>query len=118
MTMRVVGAGLGRTGTHSLKLALEQLIGAPCYHMMEVFGHPDHIPVWRKAAEGDSPDWHELLAGYDAIVDWPGASFWHDMSDAFPEAVILLSTRATADEWWRSASRTIFEVLRSGAEMT
>ena len=59
-----------------------------------------------------------MLDGYDAIVDWPGAAFWQEMSETFPDAVILLSTRATADEWWRSASRTIFEVLKTGAEMT
>ncbi|MBV9252945.1 MAG: sulfotransferase family protein, partial [Actinobacteria bacterium] len=52
MTLRVVGAGLSRTGTHSLKLALEQLLGGPCYHMVEVFGHPEHVPMWRDAALG------------------------------------------------------------------
>jgi len=111
MTLRVVGAGLGRTGTHSLKIALEQLIGAPCYHMLEVFGHPEHIPVWERAAKGDLPDWDELFAGYEAIVDWPGASFWKDMADAFPDAIILLSTRSDADTWWKSAHATIFQVI-------
>lgn len=113
MTMRVVGAGLGRTGTHSLKIALEKLIGAPCYHMIEVFGHPDHMSVWLRAAVGEAIDWEQFLAGYDAIVDWPGASFWRDMSEAFPDAIILLSTRADADAWWRSASKTIFEILHT-----
>src|SRR5438046_2637386 len=116
MPMRVVGAGLGRTGTHSLKVALETLIGAPCYHMIEVFGHPEHRSVWRAAAEGEAVDYAELLTGYDAIVDWPGASFWREMSEAFPDAIILLSTRADADAWWRSASKTIFEVLNTGRE--
>jgi len=112
-TMKVVGAGLGRTGTHSLKLALETLIGAPCYHMLEVFGHPEHMAAWRGAAEGNATDFPELLKGYDAIVDWPGASFWREMSVAFPDAIILLSTRADADTWWRSASNTIFEILHT-----
>lgn len=111
MTIRVVGAGLGRTGTHSLKLALERLIGAPCYHMIEVFGHPEHMAQWREAATGAAPDWAELLEGYDAIVDWPGASFWRDISEAFPDSIILLSTRSDADAWWGSASKTIFEAL-------
>ena len=57
MTLRVVGAGLGRTGTHSQKLALEQLLGGPCYHMIETFGRPDDIPVWHRAIDGDLPDW-------------------------------------------------------------
>src|SRR5436305_4995689 len=116
MTMRIVGAGLGRTGTHSLKLAIERLTGAPCYHMMEVFGHPEHLPIWRDAATGKEPDWPQLLEGYEAIVDWPGASFWRDMSEAFPEAVILLSTRADAETWWKSAHNTIFQVIDKGLE--
>src|SRR3954451_12478985 len=116
MTMRLVGAGLGRTGTHSLKLAIERLTGAPCYHMMEVFGHPEHLPVWREAATGTEPDWPELLKDYEAIVDWPGASFWREMSAAFPDAVILLSTRSDAETWSRSASKTISEVIEMGLE--
>src|SRR5439155_14276977 len=69
MGPRVVGAGLGRTGTHSLKLALEQLLGGTCYHMFEVFMHPDDIPVWQRAVDGEMPDWAAFLGGYTAIVD-------------------------------------------------
>ena len=76
MTLRVVGAGLGRTGTHSLKLALEQLLGGPCYHMTETFGRPDDIPVWHAAVNGELPDWPTFLADYAATVDWPACAFW------------------------------------------
>ena len=107
MTLRVVGAGLGRTGTMSLKLALERLLGAPCYHMAEVFAHPEHIPAWHAAARGEPVDWHALFAGYVAAVDWPVGSFWPEVSAAFPDALILLSTRS-AESWWQSASQTIF----------
>ncbi len=105
-----VGAGLGRTGTHSLKLALERLLGAPCYHMIETFGRPDDIPVWHRAVDGDLPDWHTFLADYAAAVDWPVCAFWRELSDAFPDAIVLLSTR-DADSWWTSASNTIFQVV-------
>jgi hypothetical protein len=111
VALRVVGAGLGRTGTNSLKLALEQLLGAPCYHMIEVFGRPDDIPVWHRAAEGDMPDWRAFPSGYSATVDWPAASFWSELAAANPDAIVLLSIR-DADEWWRSAHATIFEVMR------
>jgi Sulfotransferase domain len=107
MSLRVVGAGLGRTGTMSLKLALERLLGAPCYHMLEVFKRPEHIPVWHAAARNEPVDWQSLFAGYAAAVDWPIGSFWPEVSAAFPDAVILLSTRS-ADSWWKSASETIF----------
>lgn len=107
MTLRVVGAGLGRTGTNSLKLGLERLLGAPCYHMMEVFMHLEHVPAWHAAARGQMPDWAALLAGYGAAVDWPAAAFWPELSAAFPDAVVLLSVR-DPQSWWQSASETIF----------
>jgi hypothetical protein len=109
MTLRVVGAGLGRTGTHSQKLALEQLLGGPCYHMIETFGRPDDIPVWHRAINGDLPDWDELFADYRAAVDWPVCAFWRELSGAYPDALILLSTR-DVDSWWKSASDTIFQI--------
>jgi hypothetical protein len=114
MGLRVVGAGLGRTGTMSLKLALERLLGAPCYHMLEVFEHPEHVPVWHAAARGEPVDWHSLFAGYAAAVDWPVGSFWPEVSAAFPDALILLSTRS-AESWWQSASQTIFPVSAKAA---
>jgi hypothetical protein len=110
MSLRVVGAGVGRTGTHSLKLALEQLLGAPCYHMIEVFGHPEHVPLWRAAGEGDMPDWDVLFEGYVAAVDWPVGSYWREVSEAYPDSIILLSDR-DPDSWWKSASSTIFQAM-------
>lgn len=107
MSLRVVGAGLGRTGTLSLKLALEKLLGAPCYHMMEVFPRPEHVRIWRDAALGRPQDWRKVFAGFAATVDWPGCAFWTDISAAFPDALILLSVRP-AEAWWKSASATIF----------
>jgi hypothetical protein len=115
MPLKVVGAGLGRTGTHSLKLALERLVDEPCYHMIEVFGHPDHVPMWHQAVRGQMPDWDELFAGYGAAVDWPAAAFWKEQSEAYPDALILLSTRDSAG-WWRSGDNTIFEVFRTADE--
>jgi hypothetical protein len=108
MGLRVVGAGLGRTGTNSLKVALEQLLGGPCYHMVEVMKHdPDHPQQWAAAYAGELPDWSQLFADYVAAVDWPAGPFWQPLSEANPDALILLSTR-DPDAWWRSASSTIF----------
>ena len=116
MGLQVVGAGLGRTGTHSLKLALERLLGQPCYHMVEVFPRPDHAESWRAAMTGDLPDWDALFAGFAATVDWPGGALWRELAAAYPDAVVLLSTRESGDAWWRSAERTIFEGFRLGHE--
>lgn len=114
MTLRVVGAGLGRTGTLWLKLALEKLLGAPCYHMAEVFEHPDHVAIWHAAARGEMPDWGTFLRGYAAAVDWPAAAFWPEIAAAFPDAIVLLSNR-DAESWWKSASTTIFPASRQAA---
>jgi hypothetical protein len=107
MTIRVVGAGLGRTGTTSLKAALEQLLGEPCYHMVEVFAHPEHVPVWAAAMRDEPVDWLQLFEGYGSVVDFPAAAVWRDVAAAFPDAPVLLSTRSSADAWWRSAHNTI-----------
>jgi hypothetical protein len=91
-----------------LKLALERLLGAPCYHMAEIFRRrPQDIPVWQAASKGEPVDWHALFADYAAAVDWPAAGFWSQIAEAFPDAIILLSVR-DADSWWKSASNTIF----------
>jgi hypothetical protein len=115
MTLRVVGAGLGRTGTLSLKGALEKLLGGRCYHMAEVFARPEHVAVWHAAARGEMPDWTTFLSDYTAAVDWPASAFWPELAQAFPDALILLSLR-DSQSWWESASSTIFTERRSGFE--
>jgi hypothetical protein len=112
--LRVIGAGLGRTGTKSLQLALQRLLNAPCYHMTEVFEHRDHIAIWRQQAAADTPNLDAVLDGYAATVDWPGVAFWRELANANPEAPILLSTRTDAETWWTSANSTIFDGVRRG----
>jgi hypothetical protein len=112
MALRVVGAGIGRTGTHSLKNALEELLGGPCYHMAEVFGRPEDVPRWQRVIDGDPGPWEDMFGGYVAAVDWPVAGWWKPISEAYPDAIILLSTRSSADAWYKSATDTIFETMR------
>jgi Sulfotransferase domain len=110
MSLQVVGAGVGRTATHSLKQALEQVLGGPCHHMIEVFAHPEQVPIWTDAIEGRAADWLKLMDGYVAQVDWPGASFWPELLEANPDALVVLSVR-DPDAWYTSASNTIFQGL-------
>src|SRR4051794_20131968 len=105
--MRVVGAGFGRTGTSSLKLALERLGFGPCYHMFEIVGERSRAHDWLAAAHGDLPDWNRVFAGYQSTVDWPGAAFWRELLAAYPEAVAILSVRDPG-KWHDSVLRTIF----------
>jgi hypothetical protein len=112
MTLRVVGAGLGRTGTHSLKLALEQLLGGPCYHMSELIGREDDTAVWAAAARGEGVDWASFLSGFEATVDWPACAFWEPIAAAHPGSVVLLSVRESPEAWWKSVERTIVQALQ------
>ena len=107
MALNVVGAGVGRTGTHSLKIALEQLCGGTCHHMLEVFPRPEQAEYFTRAIDGEVVDWTEVYAEFSAMVDFPGALFWREAAAAFPDAPVLLSTRP-AEDWYRSASNTIF----------
>src|SRR2546426_1037927 len=106
MPLKVIGAGLGRTGTLSLKVALEQLGFGPCHHMIEVMLHPESTALWMGAADGN-PDWEAIYQGYAATVDYPGCSFWRQLSERYPEAKVLLSVR-DADQWFESTQATIF----------
>lgn len=111
MSLQVIGAGLGRTGTRALKEALEQLGFAPCYHMMEVFAHPEDDEVWLRAVNGEAVDWEAFLGGYRSSVDWPACHFYRQLAAHCPRAKVILSLR-DPKAWYGSISKTIFEVMR------
>lgn len=108
--IRVIGAGVGRTGTHSLKRALEHLLAGRCYDMDEVLAHREHETVWKAAAQGRMPDWRRFLGDYVSTEDWPAAAFWPELVEAFPDAFVLLSHRR-AEDWLLSARATIFQAM-------
>jgi hypothetical protein len=114
MTLKVIGTGLGRTGTLSLKAALEQLGFGPCYHMMEVFPRPQHVAAWAKAARGEAVDWDALFDGFAATVDWPSARFWRELVERYPQAKVI-HTERDGEVWWGSFSQTIKEGISSEA---
>jgi len=105
--LQVIGAGFGRTGTTSLKAALERLGLGPCHTMLDLFSHPEQIPVWVRAARGEPVDWAELYAGYRSTVDWPGARLWPQIAAAVPAAKIILTTR-DPKAWYESAYSSIY----------
>jgi len=117
MTLEVIGAGFGRTGTLSLKYALEQIGFDKCYHMLEVRNHPDHTRLWREAHEGQPVDWPAMFEGYRATVDWPSCNLWSVLAETFPEASIILTLR-DADAWYDSIMNTIYlsSSLRAASE--
>lgn len=109
MTLKVIGAGFGRTGTLSLKAALEKLGYTKCHHMLEVFASPKQGRMWKAIGEGAKPDWDEVFDGFQASVDFPACVFWRELAEKYPDAKVVLSVRS-ADSWYKSASETIFAV--------
>jgi hypothetical protein len=111
MALKVIGAGLGRTGTFTLKTALEILGFGPCHHMVEVLANPAQVPFWNRAADGEPVDWDEVFAGYDAMVDWPGCHFYAELAERYPDAKVILSHR-DPERWYESMSETILKSMQ------
>ena len=112
MSLKVIGAGFGRTGTLSLQAALEELGFTRCYHMTEVFRHPERASLWSAARRGEAVDWDALFSGYQAAVDWPPCAFYQELLKRYPDAKIILTVR-DADKWYHSARQTIYFVRRA-----
>ena len=110
MTLQLIGAGFGRTGTLSLKGAIETLGAGPCYHMLEVVLNPAHAEAWLRAAHGEAIDWDSIFENFAATVDWPGCSYWRELRQHYPEAKVLLSLR-TPESWYESAYNTIYQTM-------
>lgn len=106
MGLKIIGSGFGRTGTMSTKMALEALGFGPCHHMVEVMGNPAQPPHWAALAAGQDVDWADVFDDYTSQVDFPGASVWHELSIAFPNAKVIHTERPEED-WWASYSATI-----------
>lgn len=119
MGLKIIGAGLPRTGTRSLEAAFTTLLNGRSYHMSVIPGHPfDLGDAWNGAIAGQSPNWHRLFDGYVATVSFPGSLFWRELCEAYPDALVLLSVRENADEWWQSFDSTVLRVARMALSPT
>jgi len=107
--LKVIGAGFGRTGTLSLKVALEELGFGPCYHMSELIKTSEHLVLWEAASREEAIEWDAIFAGYQAAVDWPTCSFFEQLMHAYPQARVILTIR-DPESWYESASSTIFRM--------
>jgi hypothetical protein len=113
MGLKVIGAGLGRTATFSLKFALEHIGLGPCYHMSEVFaGARRNVPLWLDVIQG-KPDWDAIFDGYQSTTDYPACSYWRELAGYYPEAKVILTVR-DPESWFESVSETIFSQKMQG----
>lgn len=115
MSLKVIGAGWSRTGTFSLRQGLHLLGLGPCYHMHEVFLHPEHHSLWRRAAAGKLASWNELLGQYQSVTDTPACLFWRELVRAYPDARVVLTVR-DGDSWYESMCSTVYPVTQAKAE--
>ena len=109
--MRVIGAGFGRTGTTSLKAALQELGLSPAYSLTEVFENPEHVEFWEAARCGEKVDWRGFFEGYEVAVDWPACAFYEELMEAFPEASVVLTVR-DPEPWYESMRATIYQLRK------
>jgi hypothetical protein len=113
MALQVIGAGVGRTGTMSLRLALNQLGLGPCYHMIELVQNlPVNVPLWLSALDGRA-DWATIFKGYESAVDWPTAGFYRELHAVYPSAKFVLTVRSP-ESWAESFSETIYKLQAGG----
>jgi hypothetical protein len=112
MTLEVIGAGFGRTGTDSMREALNILGFGPCHHMYEVSNNPLMKARWRAFMDSDTPDWPALFEGYRSCVDWPSAHYWRDLVAIYPLARVILTWRSP-ESWWTSYEATILRHLQT-----
>lgn len=110
MALEVIGPGFGRTGTSSLKTALEHLGFGPAHHMFEVRDAPGQLAHWQALARGERPDWNRVFANYRSQCDWPGARYWRELAAFYPDAKVVLTVR-DPDEWYDSLSATILKLM-------
>ena len=111
MALEVIGAGFGRTGTASLKQALEILGFVKCHHMSEVIPSGKQARLWHQLAFEGSVDWDDVFQGYRASVDFPSSTYYAELLEHYPEARVVLTVR-DPDDWYHSAERTIHAVMK------
>jgi hypothetical protein len=115
MTLKVIGAGFGRTGTDSMREALTILGFGPCHHMFEVNAHEEQKRMWRALVKGTPPVWDQLFAGYASCMDWPSVYYWRELIAFYPEAKVVLTYRS-AESWWKSFEQTIVRGIAASFE--
>ena len=112
MPLKVIGTAFGRTGTDSMREALNTLGFGPCHHMFEVNSSETQKQRWRALAKGASPDWESLFEGYASCMDWPASFYWRDLIEAYPEAMVIHTDRS-AESWWQSVENAFLGMSRT-----
>jgi hypothetical protein len=107
MSLKIIGSGFGRTGTMSLKAALEILGFGPCYHMEEVIKRPSHIKLWQQIGHNQPVPWPRIFSRFQATVDFPASIFYRELLDLYPEAKVIHTVR-DAQRWYESTTATIY----------
>lgn len=109
-SIKVIGAGLGRTGTKSLAAALD-ILGYRTYH----FPLPEHSAAWAAYADGTGSVQEAIMmavdAGYNATCDQPMADMFAEQMGMFPNAKVILTIRDSPEKW-ASSWKVLMEFIR------
>jgi hypothetical protein len=111
MGLKVIGTGQARTGTTTLKLALEHLGFGKCYHMYELMNHPDHLIYFEKAERGEIVNWDQLFTDYYSACDYPIVGFYKQILEKYDDAKVIHTTR-DAESWFKSMTDTVFWAIK------
>ena len=108
MSLVVIGTGLSRTGTTTLRKVIEELGLGPCYNSTELFIRPRGIEFWEALEKGDKVDFEDFFKNYNAIIGFPCYIFHQQLKGKYPDAKLILSYR-DPEVWHEDISRTVFE---------
>jgi len=113
MSLQIIGAGLGRTGTMSLKFALEELGLGPCFHMTGLMEKPERLRYLKQYRKTGKTDWSAFFEGFGSAVDYPVCLYYQDLMKLYPDAKVILTVR-DADSWYESVKATIWNTSPKG----
>ncbi|EDO39565.1 predicted protein [Nematostella vectensis] len=101
--MKIIGAGLPKTGTKSLASALRRLgFNVHDHHEQLQF----HCDEYIAAFKGPMPNFEEMYENVDATTDLPACIFYKEIFKAFPDAKVILSVRDDEESWRKSFLKT------------
>lgn len=109
--LKVINLSVGRTGTMSLKHALEELGLIKCYHFAEFYEHPEHLSLWLSVSRGEKMDWDKIFYGYQASVYWVPCYNYQAILEYYPDAKVILTVR-DPEAWYKSVYDTVYRYNR------
>jgi len=111
MAIKIIGAGFPRTGTMTLKTALEILGFNKTYHYKDLIADSKKLRFWLELENTGQTDFDALFKGFEATVDFPGYPYYKILLKKYPDAKVIL-TKRDFEKWYESTYKTIWKSAR------